>query len=360
MPPAGWYPAPHANNEPRYWDGQVWAEDPSTRPTHALPQATQTLSASQPGSARPKGLAIAALVLGIVAFVTGLVPLLGLLLALGAIVVGILALKKKQSKGLAITGVALGGVALVTGFIAIVTLVFAGLIGSVGSASPTESDAPSAAASPSVTPTPRPTPTPTDIAVELVSVIDGDTIDTSAGKVRLIGIDAPEQGAWGQAEAAAALTAFLAFGPITLVSVPGRDDADQYGRLLRFVRLNGQDAGAHMIGTGWAIARYDSRDGYGIHPLETDYVALDAAHGMPAQPAPEPVPAPVQPEPAPAPMQPDPVPAPAQPAPAPETDPQFRTCGEANDNGYGDYQAGVDPEYNWYQDRDNDGWVCER
>ncbi len=24
--PAGWYPAPHADNQPQYWDGQAWAE----------------------------------------------------------------------------------------------------------------------------------------------------------------------------------------------------------------------------------------------------------------------------------------------------------------------------------------------
>ena len=42
------------------------------------------------------------------------------------------------------------------------------------------------------------------------------------------------------------------------------------------------------------------------------------------------------------------------------TDPHFGTCGEANDNGYGPYVSGVDPEYDWYTDRDNDGRVCER
>lgn len=26
LPPAGWYPAPHANNEQRYWDGAQWLE----------------------------------------------------------------------------------------------------------------------------------------------------------------------------------------------------------------------------------------------------------------------------------------------------------------------------------------------
>ncbi|MBW9213255.1 excalibur calcium-binding domain-containing protein [Mumia sp. zg.B53] len=40
-------------------------------------------------------------------------------------------------------------------------------------------------------------------------------------------------------------------------------------------------------------------------------------------------------------------------------DPLFGTCGEANDNGYGSYEAGVDPEYSHYDDRDNDGVVCE-
>jgi hypothetical protein len=41
------------------------------------------------------------------------------------------------------------------------------------------------------------------------------------------------------------------------------------------------------------------------------------------------------------------------------TDPRFNTCGEANDNGYGPYREGADPEYDWYQDRDSDGVVCE-
>jgi len=41
------------------------------------------------------------------------------------------------------------------------------------------------------------------------------------------------------------------------------------------------------------------------------------------------------------------------------TDPRFDTCGKANAAGYGSYRRGVDTEYNWYQDRDNDGVVCE-
>lgn len=42
-----------------------------------------------------------------------------------------------------------------------------------------------------------------------------------------------------------------------------------------------------------------------------------------------------------------------------DTDPRFATCREAKSNGYGPYESGVDPEYDWYFDRDNDGYVCE-
>lgn len=41
-------------------------------------------------------------------------------------------------------------------------------------------------------------------------------------------------------------------------------------------------------------------------------------------------------------------------------DPKFASCAEAKRNGYTkSYTKGVDPEYEWYQDRDGDGVVCE-
>ncbi|MCC4248463.1 thermonuclease family protein [Microbacterium testaceum] len=211
-----------------------------------------------------------------------------------------------------------------------------------------------ATATTATTPTPSPTPTPTAIPVEIVSVIDGDTIDTSVGKVRLIGIDAPESGAWGYDQATAELSSFLVPGGAVLVAVPGRDDQDQYGRLLRYVQIDGQDAGTRMLASGWAITRYDGRDGYGMHPLQAAYISLDESVPMPAEPAPTPV------EPAPAPVDPAPAPPePAEPDPAPATDPDFGTCKEANANGFGNYVRGQDPEYVWYDDRDKDGVVCE-
>lgn len=75
-------------------------------------------------------------------------------------------------------------------------------------------------------------------------------------------------------------------------------------------------------------------------------------------PKPKPKPKP-KPEPKPEPKpKPKPKPEPS-PEPEPEMDPIFGTCGEANDNGYGNYSRGVDPEYGYYDDRDGDGVVCE-
>lgn len=71
--------------------------------------------------------------------------------------------------------------------------------------------------------------------------------------------------------------------------------------------------------------------------------------GTVAAPAPRPVPAPT------------PVPQPT-PAPAPVatgTDPRFDFCYNAKAAGYGPYQQGRDPEYDWYRDADSDGLVCE-
>lgn len=108
-------------------------------------------------------------------------------------------------------------------------------------------------------------------------VVDGDTVDVAGvGRIRVIGIDTPERGACGFESATQAMTVLVLGREVSLV--PGaRDDADRYGRLLRYVDVAGDDAGLSLIEDGWAIARYDSRDGYGRHPREEQYVAADAA-----------------------------------------------------------------------------------
>ena len=106
-------------------------------------------------------------------------------------------------------------------------------------------------------------------------MVDGDTVDLSDGeRVRIIGIDTPEQGQPGYAEAAAALSAMVLGHEVVLT--PGAlDDRDSYGRLLRYVDVDGHDAGLAMINQGWAIARYDSRDGYGHYTRGRSYVVAD-------------------------------------------------------------------------------------
>ncbi|WP_345456657.1 excalibur calcium-binding domain-containing protein [Nocardioides marinquilinus] len=58
-------------------------------------------------------------------------------------------------------------------------------------------------------------------------------------------------------------------------------------------------------------------------------------------------------------LAPPPAEVPAVETPVVQTDPQFSYCYEANDAGYGNYVSGVDPEYDWYDDADGDGRVCE-
>ena len=76
--------------------------------------------------------------------------------------------------------------------------------------------------------------------------------------------------------------------------VRGSDNRDKYDRLLRYVDRGGVDAGLAMIQSGLAIARYDSRDGYGEHPRERAYLKADrkAANvectAPPAPPKPKP------------------------------------------------------------------------
>lgn len=60
------------------------------------------------------GFGITALVVGIIAFLVGWTGLLGLILAIVAVVFGILALVKRQNKGMSITGIVLGSLALIT------------------------------------------------------------------------------------------------------------------------------------------------------------------------------------------------------------------------------------------------------
>jgi endonuclease YncB( thermonuclease family) len=107
-------------------------------------------------------------------------------------------------------------------------------------------------------------------------VVDGDTVEIQGSRrVRLIGIDTPERGECGYEEAAALVRDLLEGKPVELV-YGAAERTDRYGRELAYLEIEGYDVGMVLLEAGWARARYDSRDGYGRHPREEQYIASDA------------------------------------------------------------------------------------
>ena len=157
----------------------------------------------------------------------------------------------------------------------VVTLgLLAGCALDAGSTAPPKVHAPDRVVPGSSTPLPR---TPDGAQTGIVTnVVDGDTLDVGGvGRIRVIGIDTPERGACGFESATQAMSVLVLGRAVSLVA-GATQDADRYGRLLRYVDLGSQDTGLSLIEDGWAIARYDSRDGYGGHPREDAYVRADA------------------------------------------------------------------------------------
>ena len=127
---------------------------------------------------------------------------------------------------------------------------------------------------PATEPSSGPAPSPRTYLV--TRIIDGDTLELGSGQdVRLVGIDTPEVGECGYDKAAANLSLLVLGKQVTLRM--SDEDRDRYGRLLRYVNIGSVDAGLRLIKNGLAIARYDSRDGYGYHTREPSYIAADRA-----------------------------------------------------------------------------------
>ncbi|MBN2177414.1 MAG: thermonuclease family protein [Demequinaceae bacterium] len=110
-------------------------------------------------------------------------------------------------------------------------------------------------------------------------VIDGDTVVASHGgveeTVRFIGIDTPERDECGYGEAREELARMVDGRTVTLV--PGAEtDRDDYGRLLRYVEVDGVDVGLRLIENGYAAEVFDYRTGQ-PHDREDEYIAADSA-----------------------------------------------------------------------------------
>ena len=88
--------------------------------------------------------------------------------------------------------------------------------------------------------------------VEVVRVIDGDTFESSIGRIRLFGVDAPERGQPCSLEATERLRKLL--GSLTRVQ-EGPRLVDRYGRLLRYVYTeSGQSIDEALTREGLAVA----------------------------------------------------------------------------------------------------------
>ena len=102
MPPAGGPQGP----DPVHTDHYDGTSNQGATTMYAPPMQA-------PVAKKPSGLAVAALVVGICAFLSGLLPVFGALVGVVAVVLGVLALRKHQPKGMSVTGLVLGGVAVI-------------------------------------------------------------------------------------------------------------------------------------------------------------------------------------------------------------------------------------------------------
>lgn len=112
----------------------------------------------------------------------------------------------------------------------------------------------------SPSPVGAPTTVPATISAEVIAVVDGDTIDVATengtARVRLIGIDTPEIGRDGKAgecyadEARDFLDQLLYGRTVQLHADATQADVDKYGRLLRYVLVDGQSAAELAIAAG--------------------------------------------------------------------------------------------------------------
>lgn len=271
-----------------------------------------------------------------------------------------------------------GGIQLRTVGAIAVAVLLTGALAACGPESPALSQSPApTTATPKSKPAPSFSQKPSDAGVTratFLSVIDGDTIETSAGTVRLIGIDTPERGECGHDIASTAIGKLVSRGgAVELVLPDGQHNEDRYNRLLRYVAVgDGTDLGLMQLEAGNAIARYDSRDGYPNHPNEARYreaqiatagsdrkvitTSCAAEAGAPPAPAPASVP----------------VPAPADPA-VDTWWTQYSSCTKLKKNAVGHPKGPFNREnpaeaeiYEWFAhstgnrgDGDGDGLACE-
>ena len=122
---------------------------------------------------------------------------------------------------------------------------------------------------------------PADLVADAVvaRIADGDTLELESGKrVRLLQVDAPELGE-GECYSKAAQATLERIAPpgtsVRLEADPGLDDTDTFGRLLRYVFVDGRNANVDLVRAG-AAAPYFYRGNEGVYALELVDAVKDA------------------------------------------------------------------------------------
>ena len=92
------------------------------------------------------------------------------------------------------------------------------------------------------------------IGANVICVIDGDTVRLADGtSVRLIGIDTPERGKAGYANATAHLITLINNTDIRLER--DTSETDTFGRQLRYLYANDVFVNEELVKSGWAVAK---------------------------------------------------------------------------------------------------------
>ena len=114
----------------------------------------------------------------------------------------------------------------------------------------------------------------------VVSVIDGDTIELQGGRrVRYLGIDTPEPGEYYADEATARNIELVEGKTVELQN--GKRDEDEYGRLLRYVYVDGIFVNAELVVQGYATAYiFDADERYSQVLVQLEQYAKMIKRGL--------------------------------------------------------------------------------
>lgn len=111
----------------------------------------------------------------------------------------------------------------------------------------------------------------------ITEIIDGDTIETDLGKVRLLGINTPEKGRFGYEEAKNFLLQ-LENKEVELIRVG--ENKDRYSRLLRYVFYQGKNINEEILSRGLAHLYYYNEDDFISKLKKAEQKARDTEIGI--------------------------------------------------------------------------------